>query len=98
MAKSADSPVYRGIIEDSLQQFVSNGLIDLKTYLKNSTLPFSDNMLSDIQQKEEAMMKSGQMDPSMMGQLGQGLEAQGADAAKADPTAMALLQKYTQRG
>jgi hypothetical protein len=94
MAKSPDSPVYRGMIEESLQQFVGAGLIDLKTYLKNSTLPFADNMLSDITQREDAMMKSGAIDPSVMGQVGAGLQNQGADASQANPETVAMLQKF----
>jgi hypothetical protein len=98
MTTSADSPVYRGIIEDSLQQFVTAGLIDLEMYLKNSTLPFSDKLLSDIQQQREQMLNAGSVqDPALMQGLGQELQAQGADPAAADPRTMELMQRYMQR-
>lgn len=94
MTKTADSPIYRSIIEDSLQQFVANGLIDIEMYLKNSTLPFSDKLLDDIKQKREQMMQIGRMDPALMGILGNELQSQGADPAQANPQTMQMLQQY----
>lgn len=94
MTQSADSPVYRGIIEDSLQQFVANGLIDIELYLQNSTLPFADKLLTDIQSRKQAMIDQGAMSPEMMAGVGQELQAQGANAAAADPAAMQMLQRY----
>lgn len=96
MAQSADSPVYRGIIEDSLQQFVTAGFIPFKTYLKNSTLPYSDKLLTDIESAEQQLAGGGQIPPELMAQLGQGMQAEGANAAQADPQTTALLQKFMQ--
>lgn len=94
MTQSADSPVYRGIIEDSLQQFVAGGLIDIELYLQNSTLPFADKLLTDIQLRKQSMMEQGAISPDVMGQVGAGLQAQGGDAAAADPKTVEMLQKY----
>ena len=96
MAQSADSPVYRGIIEDSLQQFVTAGFIPFKTYLKTSTLPYSDKLLTDIESAEQQLAGGGQIPPELMAQLGQGMQQEGGNAAKADPGTMALLQKFMQ--
>jgi len=96
MGRSPDSPVYRGIIEDVLKEFVVGGFIDLEMYLKNSTLPFADNLLSDIQKRKESAMQDGQVAPGagMMDQLSQGLQEGGGDASQADPRAIAMLQQY----
>jgi hypothetical protein len=94
MTKSADSPVYRAIIEDSLQQFVASGLIDLEMYLKNSTLPFSDKLLDDINKKKEAMMDKGAIDPALMQEIGAQLKQQGGNTQAANPRTMDMLDRY----
>lgn len=94
MTKTADSPIYRSVIEDSLQQFVSAGLIDLEMYLKNSTLPFSDKLLEDIRQRKEQMLEQGAIDPQLMQQLGTQLQGQGANPQAADPQTMKILEQY----
>jgi hypothetical protein len=94
MSQSADSPVYRGIIEDSLQQFVTAGLLPFELYLKNSTLPYSDKLLTDLDQMKKGMIENGQVPPELMNQIGQGLQAQGGNPAQANPEVVALLQKY----
>lgn len=94
MTKSADSPVYRAIIEESLQSFVSSGLIDIELYLQNSSLPFADKLLTDIQARKQQMVEQGAIDPSLMGAMGTELQSQGADASKADPRAVQMLQQF----
>lgn len=96
MGRAPDSPVYRGIIEDALKEFVVAGLIDLEMYLKNSTLPFADNLLSDIQKRKESALQGGQVAPGdeLMGKFAQNLQAGGGDASQADPRAMAMLNQY----
>lgn len=98
MAKSPDSPVYRALIESSLEKFWINGAIDFETYLKNSSIPFADNLLNDLQNKKKMLMQGnnpgGLVDPNMMGQVTAYLKGQGADASKADPKAMSLINKY----
>ncbi len=94
MSQTADSPAYRSIIEGSLQELRKERLIDLEMYLKNSPLPFSDKLLEDVRAKQEQMIQSGQIDPTLLGAVGGDLQNQGANAAQADPNTMAMLQKY----
>ncbi len=95
MTQSAESPVYRAVIEDSLQQFVSAGLISLEMYLKNSTLPFSDKLLTDIQNNKQQMIEQGNvMNPQILQELGNQMKAQGGDASKADPNATKMIANY----
>jgi len=96
MGRSPDSPVYRGIIEDVLKEFVVGGFIDLEMYLKNSTLPFADNLLADIQKRKEEAMQGGQIAPGgqLMDKLSQNLQDGGGDASQADPKAVAMLNQY----
>jgi hypothetical protein len=100
MAKTPDSPVYRGIIEQNLKEFLSAQYIDFKTYLRNSSLPFADNLLNDVIAKEKMMMEGGALagpvDPAMAGQVQQYLQGQGADASQANPRAVQLASKYMQ--
>jgi len=49
---TADSPVYRAVIEDTLKELVMKGLIDLKTFLANTTMPYGQKMLEDINKAE----------------------------------------------
>jgi hypothetical protein len=60
IVKSANSPTYRDQIEERLDIWLQNGLIDLPMYLENSSLPFRDNLLASIQRKQEAMMAQQQ--------------------------------------
>ncbi len=53
IAQSAESPVYRSIIDEQLKEFLMNGLIDFETYLKNTNLPFSDKILEDVRKARE---------------------------------------------
>lgn len=99
MAKTPDSPVYRSLIESSLEKFWAAQAIDFETYLKNSSLPFADNLLNDVVAKRKqleagVMPPGGLVDPGMAGQVGQYLQSQGADASKANPTTMQLANKF----
>ena len=100
MGRSQDSPIYRGIIEENLKEFVMAQLIDFETYLKNSSLPFADNLLNDLQMKKQQAMTAGGMpnitDSNMMDQIGQYLQSQGADASRANPNAMGVINKFMQ--
>lgn len=100
LAKTPDSPIYRGIIEQSLREFLGAQYIDFKTYLRNSSLPFADNLLNDVLAKEKMLLEQqgmpGVVDSGMVGQVQQYLQSQGADATKADPRATQMLSKYMQ--
>lgn len=98
MGRSPDSPIYRGIIEENLKEFVMAQLIDFETYLKNSSLPFADNLLNDLQMKKQQALAGGGVpsmnDPNLMAQIGQQLQSQGADASQANPQTMDRLNKF----
>jgi len=83
LAQSADSPVYRNVIDEKLSEFLTNGFIDFKTYLQNTSLPFADTLLESVRKREE----QAKTDPN--GAM-QGLRQ---DIPPADPNAMALVQK-----
>ena len=53
IGQTADSPVYRMVIEDTLKEFLMNGMIDLETFLSSTTMPFSSQMLEDIRKRKE---------------------------------------------
>jgi hypothetical protein len=53
IGQTADSPVYRTVIEDTLTKFVEMGLIDLEMFLENTTMPFSSQMLESIRKRKE---------------------------------------------
>ncbi len=100
LAKTPDSPVYRGIIESSLREFLTAQYIDFETYLRNSSLPFADNLLNDVVAKKKALMEGAMpgsiADPAAFGQVQQYLQSQGADASKANQAALAMANKYVQ--
>lgn len=102
LAQSPDSPVYRSLIDEWMKEFVLAGLIDVKMFLKNSSLPFAESLLSDIEKKEQMMAQANQAmpinDPNMMNQVGGYLQGQGANASQANPQAMNMLNKYMSQG
>ena len=84
IAQSADSPVYRNVIDEALKEFLMNGLIDFETYLANTSLPYADTLLETVRNKRQEMAQQQQLAG------GQGLpQAQQAQ----NPQAIALLQK-----
>jgi len=59
IAKSSNSPVYRDQIEQTLLTFLQMQAIDPTMYLENSNLPFSEKLLQQMQEKQEAMLEQG---------------------------------------
>jgi hypothetical protein len=49
----ANNPIYKMTIEDTLLQLLNSQNINLKQYLKNSTLPFASTMLKQIEEYEQ---------------------------------------------
>lgn len=62
VTKSANSPVYRDQIEQTLLTFMQMGVIDPTMYLENSSLPFSKNLLQQMQEKQEALQGGQQQE------------------------------------
>lgn len=79
IAQSADSPVYRNIIDEALKEFLTNGLIDFETYLANTSLPYADTLLETVRNKRQEMAQQQQV--------------AGGQPTQGDPQTMELLQK-----
>ena len=82
ITQSADSPVYRNIIDESLKEFLMNGLIDFETYLANTSLPYADTLLESVRNRKKQAVNDPQA-------AIQGLQQD----VQANPQAMGMLQK-----
>lgn len=82
ISQSADSPVYRNVIDESLKEFLMNGLIDFETYLSNTSLPYADTLLETVRKRKQ---EAGTNPQAAI----QGLQQD----VQANPQAMSLLQK-----
>jgi Rod binding domain-containing protein len=86
VTQGTDTPVYRQLIDNTLLELLRGGLIDLKMYLGQTSLPFADKLLQAVTQREE-MAAQGQIPesfpPELVNQVNQ----------NADPKSMALIQK-----
>ena len=60
IAKSANAPVFRQMIDDYLFQFLQGGLIDLNMFLENTSMPFADKLLEQIKQKQDTLQQTMQ--------------------------------------
>lgn len=74
IGQSADSPVYRNVIDEALKEFLMNGLIDFETYLSTTSLPYADTLLETIRNKKQDAMNDPQgtiqgmqQDPTLQG-------------------------------
>ncbi len=59
--QSFDTPIFRLQFEDRLSSMLSGGFIDFETYLKNSSMPFSQGMLTQLEQKREEVIEAQQI-------------------------------------
>lgn len=57
ITQSINTPIFRGLYEDILMDMLKSNFIDLSTFLKNSSLPFADKLLSQIEQQETIVPK-----------------------------------------
>lgn len=71
VTQSTDTPVYRQLVDDALFQLLSAGLIDITMYLSNSSLPFADKLLADINQRQSQMQGMGQVPPELINEISQ---------------------------
>ena len=55
ITQSVNTPIFRGLYEDILMDMLKSNFIDLTMFLKNSSLPFADKLLSQIQQQQETL-------------------------------------------
>lgn len=82
IAQGADSPVYRGMIDEQLKEFLMSGLIDFPTYLQNTSLPFAETLLESLKsnqnpEQQQQAIAGMQNDPNL----------------QADPNALRLMEK-----
>ncbi len=57
ISQSVDTPVYRNIYEDVLLGMLQQNKIDLELFLQNSSLPFADNLLAQLQTRKQENME-----------------------------------------
>lgn len=53
IGQSADSPVYRSAMDETLNTFVTSGLIDIEMWAENTTMPFAQTFLESIRKRKE---------------------------------------------
>ena len=84
LAEAMDTPVYRGLQDDMLYRLLEAQVIDVKLFLQNTTLPFAQNMLREIELREKAMQEGnvqpGEIPPSMMEAMREAKEGAGKEA------------------
>ena len=100
ISQGLDTPAYRQIIEQPLMDMLNNKHIDLKMFLRNTSMPYADKLLQMLQQQEEAIKRGelGAMPQQLLSPeeqqdlVGRAQQAQ----QQANPQAMALLQRGMQ--
>lgn len=95
--QGTDSRVYRALIDDQLFKWVDSQTLPLKIALKNSSLPFADKIMADLDEMEQQAQQGNipqAGSAGIMPQLAQGLAGMGADPSKANPQALAMMQKH----
>jgi hypothetical protein len=84
VSRGANSPMYRMVIDDYLYNFLQAGQIDLPMFLENTSLPFADKLMAQIQQRQAAVeQQAAQM----------GVPADQLGAGQPNPQAKQLLQQ-----
>ena len=100
ISQGLDTPAYRQIIEQPLMEMLNNKHIDLKMFLRNTSMPYADKLLQMLQQQEEAIKRGelGAMPQQLLSPEEQQDLAGRAQQAQqqANPQAMELLQRGMQ--
>lgn len=60
IGKSANAPVFRMMIDDTLQFLLEKGVIDAGMFLENTSLPFADKLIQQIKDKEQELAQMQQ--------------------------------------
>lgn len=74
--QSTETPIYRSVIDNLLFQLLQGGMINLKMFLENTSLPFAERLLEQIKVQEQQMQQAAQqggmppagLPPEMMAQ------------------------------
>ena len=91
VSRAKDTPVLRQLAEESILELVKIGAIPFEVYLKNSSLPYADKILSEIKQFNEEAQKATSPDQlsQLMLQTGGAMGQPTAD----QQTSMAMLNQ-----
>ena len=81
--ESADTPVFRAVINQDAKEFLMNGLISFEEYLEIADVPYADKILQG-RQARQAEMEAAQQGAMPAGAVSEA--ALGAEAAPAAPT------------
>lgn len=100
VSEGTNTPVYRQVTDNTLFELLRMQAINVEMFLENSSLPFADRLLEQINQlKQQAMqqqMGAGMMNPEMAQMAG---AAQQQLAQGIDPNSMAIInQLMSQQG
>ena len=99
IGQGSDSQIYRAMMDEWIDKYVSEGLIPLKIGLKHVSFPGADKLIADLdefekQAQQPGAAENGMQTPQMVGGMVGGLQSLGADPTQADPRAMELANKY----
>lgn len=59
--ENPETPIYRAIANEDIKQFLMNGLIPLKDYLKLSSMPYADKLLQLLESQEAQQAEAQQV-------------------------------------
>lgn len=82
VAQNNDTPIYRQMINETLTQLLMNQLIDIETYLENSSMPYAKSILDSLRRRKEEIEERGAPDMAAANQ-----------DMPSDPKSQELLQK-----
>lgn len=83
LTQGVDTPAYKQLADETLMKLLEGQLIDVETYLENSSMPYSKGILESIKNKKREMQETGLM-PGMEQEMQQ---------LNADPRAMQMVQQ-----
>ncbi len=91
VSRAKDTPVLRQLAEESILELVKLGAVPFEVYLKNSSLPYADKILSEIKQFNEQAQQATSPDQlsQLMSQIGGAMGQPTAD----QQTSMAMLNQ-----
>lgn len=61
VSQSADSTVYRQMLDETLFSLLNMQAIDVEMFLENSSLPYSEKLLDSIREKRQEMSETGRV-------------------------------------
>jgi len=92
IVQGVDTPMYRQLIEQTLDKLLTGGYIDLPMYLENSTIPFADKLLEQIQLRQERMAEGSEPNDISQELLSQ---VQNGNQKKLNPNSNKMINHLT---